>query len=357
MSLSTSNSKKAIQTGTTEQVKRFATRILLPFLLIVGTFCYMVDRVMRDRVIFRTPILGAAKIHRSIHRRSPEIPILGSSRALGSYIPDSLSLRSYNYGINGTGYEVVDLFLQIETKRNHAKTAIIINFDYEMWNEALGDLNNYIPNIRHPEVRSLLKKHDAYKLWYEFFGLRFFSSFDIYLKDYINYRVQLTKVVTLGASLEKNELPKAQWDKLVRKRLATKTTWEPKTDQMERLRKHIRSRPDRMFYIVVAPYHKSYYESFVGIEAAHKFLADIDTIPNVQVINIDGRDYPDELFVNTSHINYEGAKRFTKEVRTAIFGNNPGESPEPLIWPPGYEPEWYLEQLRLDSMAATVTGE
>lgn len=319
-------------------LKVFFSRIMLPFLLITGISFYMIDRVMRDRVIFRTPILGAAKIHRSIHRRSPEIPILGSSRALGSYIPDSLSLRSYNYGINGTGYEVVDMFLDLECNRKRALTPIVINFDYEMFNNSLGDLNNYIPNIRHSGVRDLLKRHDKYNFQYELFGIRFFNSYDLFIKDYINYRVQLTKAVTLGASLEKNKLSPAAFNKLVEKRLKKKAKWNPLPGQIDRLIAHIHSRPDRIFVIAVAPYHWSYYESFEGINEAHATLDMLDSIPNAMVVNEDGCDYPDSLFVNTSHLNFYGAVRYTNRLRKIMFGDRKGDWPTPAIWPPGYGP-------------------
>lgn len=299
---------------------------------------YMIDRVMRDRVIFRTPILGAAKIHRSVHRRSPEIPIIGSSRALGSYIPDSLSLRSYNYGINGTGFEVMDIFLGLECARKHALTPIVINFDYEMWNHSLGDLNNYIPNVRHEAVRKLLKDEGQYQWWYELFAIRFFNSYDVFIKDYINYRVQLTKTVTLGASLEKNKIAKNAFDGMVKKRLAKTTKWSPNQGQIDRLVARINSRPDRMFIIAVAPYHWSYYESFEGLDDAEALLCEFDALPNAIVVNEDGRTYPDSLFTNTSHINFDGAARFTKVVRKVMFGDQKGAWPVPAVWPPGYGP-------------------
>ena len=335
MNSSTSNSKPTYpQRG----AKRFLFQVVFPLLLTISVMFYMIDRVMRDRVIFRTPILGAAKIHRSIHRRSPEIPIIGSSRALGSYIPDSLSLRSYNYGINGTGFEVMDIFLGLECGRKRALTPILINFDYEMWNDALGDLNNFIPNIRHEGVRNLLKKQKQYHWTYDLFGVRFFNSYDLFIKDYINFRVQLTKTVTLGASLERNKIAKPAFDRLVKKRLAKKTVWNPREDQIARLKARILSRPDRMFVIAVAPYHWSYYDAFEGMDEAKALLRELDSIPNALVVDEDGRDYPDSLFTNTSHLNYYGAIRYTKVIRKAMFGEQKGAWPVPAIWSPGYGP-------------------
>lgn len=319
-------------------VRRFLLRYLLPFLGMGLVLCMLVDWVMREYVIFRTPMHGAAKIHRSMTRVSPELSILGSSRALGSYLPDSLSLRSYNYGINGTGYEIVDLFLSFEEERPYARTPIIINFDFDLWKPDLGDQNNYLPHVRHPKVRALLQSQDRYATWYELPAIRFFNNYDSYLKDYINFRVELTKVTSLGASLEKNHLDPAAFDRLVQQRLQTPQRWAPNQEQINRLLQHFDNRPDRMFYLVVAPYHWSYYDSFEGMDEAQAWLREVDQRPNVDVVQVDGRSYPDSLFVNTTHINLEGAIRFTKEVRKAIFGDQKGESPTPIKWPPGYGP-------------------
>lgn len=322
----------------TKPAQRFLLRYLLPFVVVMLAFCLATDWIMRHYVIFRTPMHGAAKIHRSITRLSPELSILGSSRALGSYLPDTLSLRSYNYGINGTGYEVVDLFLTFEEQRPYSRTPIIINFDYDLWKPDLGDLNNYLPHVSHPAVRDLLKSQDMYSPWYELPAVRFFNSYDSYVKDYINFRVELTKLTSLGASLEKNKLDEATFARLVKKRLGTKAKWSPNEGQMQRLYAHFEKRPDRMFYLVVAPYHRSFYETFEGMEQAQAWLDEVDRRPNVDVVQVDGRNYPDSLFVNTTHINLLGAKRFSKEVRLAIFGDQKGESPTPVKWPPGYGP-------------------
>lgn len=302
------------------QLRRFLLRHLLPYLLGMAALCLLVDWGMREFVIFRTPMHGAAKIHRSITRVSPEIPILGSSRALGSYLPDSISLSSYNYGVNGTGFDLVDLFLSLDLARSHSKMPVIINFDYDMFKPDLGDLNNYIPHVEQPVVRRLLKSHGDWQWWYQIPGIRFFNSYDSYVKDQINLRVGLTKVASLGAALEKNVIPEGQFEKLVQERLEKPQEWRVDKEQEARLLEHFASRPDREFYLVAAPYHWSFYEGFIGMDEARAWLRGVDALPNVRVIEVDGRDWPDDLFVNTTHINYAGAVQFSTMLRDSIFG-------------------------------------
>lgn len=311
-----------VQKNTTQgkQAIRFLLRHLLPYLLIISLFCLGLDWGMRKYVIFKTPMHGAAKINRAINGVENELPIFGSSRALGSYIPDSIAPNGYNYGINGTSFEVIDIFLKYETARKEATSPIIINFDYDMFRGGIGDPNNYIPHVNRPEFRSLLQERDKWKVWYRLPGIRFFNSYDSYIKDYINVQVGLTKVVSKGASLEKNVIPEATFKKLVDGRLKNPEEWGIDSLQEAQLIAHFDSRPDRKFYLVAAPYHWSYYKGFKGMPEAQDWLQKINRRANVEVIQVDGRDWPDSLFVNTTHINLAGAKRFTPIVRKAVFG-------------------------------------
>ncbi len=317
-----------------EQAVRFLLRHLLPYLMVVALVCVGMDWGIRKYVIYRTPMHGASKINRAINGAGDEIPIFGSSRALGSYIPDSLAPNAYNYGINGISFEVIDLFLKYETDRKEAKGPIIINFDFDMFRGGIGHPNNYIPHVGRPEFRKLLQDRDKMKLWYRIPGIRFFNSYDSYIKDYINAKVGLTKVVNKGASLEKNVIPEETFKKLVEQRREQPEAWLPAPDKEADFKKaqtsldqhtakltgYFEARPDRDFFLVVAPYHWSYYESFQGMAEAQVWLDKMDERPNVEVVQVDGRTWPDSLFVNTTHINLKGARRFTPEVRKAVFG-------------------------------------
>ncbi len=302
-----------------KQVLRFFLRHFLPYLAIVAVICIGLDWGIRKYVIFKTPMHGAAKINRVIEG-ADEIAIFGSSRALGSYIPDSLAPNAYNYGINGISYEVIDLFLKYETARMDHSSPIVINFDYDMFRGGIGDPNNYIPHVNRPEFRKLLQDRDKWEIWYRLPGIRFFNSYDSYFKDYINARVGLTKVVNKGAALEKNVIPEATFDKLVEARLKQPEAWGIDSLQEAKLIAHFDARPDRKFYLVIAPYHWSYYQGFKGMDTAQAWLDKIDRRENVEVVKVDGREWPDSLFVNTTHINLKGAQRFTPIVRSVLRG-------------------------------------
>ena len=60
---------------------------------------------------------------------------------------------------------------------------------------------------------------------------------------------------------------------------------------------------------------------------AQAWLRGMDARENVRVIEVDGRAWSDSLFVNTTHINYAGALRFTAMVRDSIFGTADPQAP------------------------------
>ena len=101
MNSSISNSEATATARERKDARRFLSRYLLPFVVVLTVFCLVWDYFLRETVIFETEIQGVAKLHRIYEPHPGEIPIIGSSRALGSYIPDSIHPNAYNYGING----------------------------------------------------------------------------------------------------------------------------------------------------------------------------------------------------------------------------------------------------------------
>jgi hypothetical protein len=96
--------------------------------------------------------------------------------------------------------------------------------------------------------------------------------------------------------------------------------WNPHIDLIDSLHKRMRQNPQRQFAVVLGPYHRSYYESFVqkDFQSAQEVLNRLDTVPNCTVIKIEGRDWPDAEFLNTSHVSLSGAKRFSQTVRDSL---------------------------------------
>ena len=261
-------------------------------------------------------ISGAAKIGRIIRSDEPtEIPIFGSSRAQCSFLPDLLAPTAFNYGIDGIGYRVVEFFLDKELRKTR-RTPIIVNFDYEWWHDRTGDLSYWIASSGDPDVKRILG--DDFRLLHRVPLVRYYGRFDEYVGYALNERMTITKTTNRGGVFLVAPLTRAKFEEMIHVRLKTPLTYTVDRDMDERFRRRLMSRPDRQFVVVVAPYHWSYAKSIRNPEAVSQYLESLRSIPNVTVVNRGLVDYGDDHFMNTGHLNWLGAKRFSAELRSEL---------------------------------------
>jgi hypothetical protein len=121
-----------------------------------------------------------------------EIPIMGSSRALGNFYPSELSPKCFNYGVNGMGLKEVIFNLKALEGRN-SKWPIILNFD--PWSALTEQEKNWVGDYRLAPRSGRCKTLDAVP------GIRFYGMFRNNLTYYHNSKKAVTKSVDSGAVL------------------------------------------------------------------------------------------------------------------------------------------------------------
>lgn len=302
-----------------QQFGRLLLRIVLPLLLIGLLICLGLDWVVRVKLIGQTPSHGAAKLYRIQEPHPGEIAIIGSSRALCSYIPDSLGPNYYNYGVNGAGFAVMDIFLK-RALEHPDTTPIILNLDYEMFYYQMGDINTFLPHTDMPEVRPLLKRAGNYSMHMELPGIRYYGCVDAFMKDRLNERLQLTKITNKGAVIDKSPFNAAQFEGLVRQREDSVLRLAPFKLLVDQLMERIHSHRERTFVLVVAPYHNSYLKSLdiTSIALAQRLLDDLRREPNTLVLDWAWQNWSDDYFTNTTHVNVKGANAISAKLREAM---------------------------------------
>jgi len=72
----------------------------------------------------------------------------------------------------------------------------------------------------------------------------------------------------------------------------------------------------RKIFVVITPYHSSYIRTLKGRNSANRFLEEIKKLSNVAVLDYSDAAYPDSMFINTTHLNYIGANRFSRQLKT-----------------------------------------
>ena len=296
--------------SSTSNFKRALTRLLLPVLGAIAALCFAVDRLFFTQVILKNTTAGSYKTYRIFHETHPdEIPIFGSSRAAGSYVSEEIDTRCFNYGIERTQLEVASIFLAEEIKKN--KTApIIINWDYEFFRDYKGNIAHFIPSVDQAPIAEYISKDMRW--FYQVPALRFFNVYDDYMKSYIGERSGSSKVSNGGFFVTFSPTPE-QFARLAETRRKSTFTWDDPADKEVSWEKLLTS-TTRPIVLVIAPYHSSYYDSFRNMEGATGYLAKLDALPNVTVIDLGKMDLPDDHYQNTTHVNYAGAVVFSREL-------------------------------------------
>lgn len=297
------------QSSYTFNFRSFCIRFLIPLLVILLAIIFLFNYYFEKQIILGSQINGAYKINRIISNNSKiEIPIIGSSRAQGSIVPSLLGPNYFNYGIDGTGFNVHLYFIESELTKNK-QTPLIINLDLEGLFNSIGDINNYLYNSENKKIKTLLGSN--FNSMYSIPFLKYYGNFQNYFKFYLNSKYSVTKYIDNGGSFELGELSEERFFALVQARSKTYTNCTIDSNYALRIDSLIRSNSNRYFVFIVAPYHKSFFERYNNGVMSRELFSLIEKHPNVAILDYSKLDIPDSLFFNTTHLNYNGAIRFT----------------------------------------------
>lgn len=296
--------------------KKFALRIGL-LLVSAALVSYLIAFVFERKIILGSEVCGAYKVNRILNQNYPdEVPLFGSSRAEGSFIPDSLGINCFNYGIAGTQDNVLLMFLRAECKKKKTTPFIIINYDMEGIDSAYGDISNYLLNADDPEIEAMLGA--TYKGYYRVPVIKYFGQYEAYLKYYLNGKIQLTKYSNKGSYIERNALSPSKFQTMVKQRMKSSSVFRNETVLVKQLLEIINTNKNRHFIFVVAPYHASFFNRFRRLEEGRRFLDSLERMGNVSVFDFSSVTYPDDCFLNTTHVNYKGAISFSVALRDSL---------------------------------------
>ena len=261
--------------------KKYVLKILFPVLLLVVVmalpFCFLFEK----NIILSNKNCGAYKINRILNLNDlNEIPILGSSRAEASFIPEILGPNYFNYGLEGTQENVMLFFIKQECKKKNKKSPLIIlNIDLDGINTKTGDISNYLYNSRNGDVKELLGS--TYKFQYSIPFVKYVGQFENYMRYYLNNRMQLTKYSKDGAFIDKTVLPQKMIDDLIEYRRTHQDVFLHEADLKKEFFKTINENKDRTFVFVVPPYHSCYFTNYKNPEDAKAFLNELRGLSNV----------------------------------------------------------------------------
>jgi uncharacterized protein (DUF2164 family) len=275
--------------------------------------------VAYTHMILRSTWLQAGRIGRIVtHADADEIPMFGASKIVADYIPDILGPHTYNYGLQGTSQAVTNLLLSFEIQK-HSRQPIIIDM-YQGRLSGIGDVRDYIPYARYPQVEQFLRDAGEWRWYYAVPGLRYFGSYDWYTKGIVSDYTSGRDAIRHGYHPPVSAIAptRAGFDAAVAARAREQLALGMASDQWNRMVQLIRKAPQRRFAIVLSPLHKSFFVHVTGQKQFQDRLATLAAIPNVRVFDFSRAPYPDAYFEDSAHLDTQGAAVFSGELKQAL---------------------------------------
>ena len=305
-----------LDNSSTSNFRKFLYCYLLPYLTLMLILISILGIFMEKEIILGSSSNGAYKINTIINSIDPhEVPIIGSSRAQGSLIPDSLGDQVFNYGMDGTGMNIHLFILQQELKK-HKTTPIILNIDMRGIGYGNGDLSYFLYNSSNSELENATGI--TFPLVRKIPFIKYYGFFENYFAAYLTEKINFTKVSNKGGSFEINQRDSLNFQKNIRERLENPEKFEEDEKLTHQFETLLKENGARKIYLVISPYHKTYLQSYIGLQDFNKFLEKFKQFPNISVLDFSNLDLPDSCFFNTSHLNYIGAKRFSHLLKQRI---------------------------------------
>ena len=283
-------------------------RFVLYFFLLVSSIAVLAIAVdyVNVRLIRASTGNSAYKMERLYSNPEPdEIAIIGSSRALGNFVPSIISPRCFDYGVSAMRMREITFLLEVLQKRE-TQAPVIVNLD--PWG-AFGS-TTFVADYRLAPQSGRLAVSDCIP------GVRFFGTLRKNLVSMMNAKKSVTSVVDRGANLLKESRSTEEWAVINSKLTAQGFSGDIQAER--RLQDVLQSFSPRKVYLVVGPCSSAWMDKFTGRAALEAFLGRVDA-PNVTVLNFFGSsDFSDADFTDPTHFNLEGARRFSELLKSRL---------------------------------------
>ena len=294
---------------------KFLLRYIIPYVVIIIIILFALDLLFRKIIIANTSGSGSNKVSRILSsQQNNEIVILGSSRAEGSIIPDSLGKNCYNYGMAGTQDNVWIFFLEEELKKNNTNP-ILINFDFDGLGYNNGDPAYWLFNSSNKTIRSFI---DNWKPIYSIPVIKHMGYFERYIANYIQEKHGITALINKGAILETKKQTPKEFNWFVKQREKETILFSNDKKLEKKLIYILKQNKKRKIIFFIPPYHESYLKTIKNNTEVVNFLSILDSIPQVFVLDYSTYKLDNTYFYNTTHLNYNGALIFTKLIKLNI---------------------------------------
>ena len=274
-------------------------------------------------LVRHAPGNSAYKLERLIlNADASETPILGSSRAETCYAPSVLGTNVFNYGISGSCIRETLFHLRLVLERK-ATGDIIVNLDpwgfaYYGEEEKSGFAGQYGLVAINSEVREKLPAGLVSLLdWLP--CVRFQGYLRANLTAWLTARKEVLKKVDHGATLLMRSRTAEEW-KVIDAALKPESFVGPNAEaqaELDRMENLLKERPGVRVFWVVSPASPSWRRLFTGEGELEQFLKSLQGQNHAVSFLTDG-DFCIDDFTDPTHLNLEGAKKFSQKLKQYI---------------------------------------
>ena len=294
-------------------MKRFLTFVVLVFMAAV--IMMLANEALNRYLIFSSSNSNPYKMYRLFNNpEKGEIPILGSSRAEAGFAPLELSKHAFNYGLSGSSMRETAFHLKSVLSRNEGGL-VIVNLD--PW--GLGN-GGFLGEYRFVADNPLVKAEPKVKrqLIDKIVGIRFHGETRGNLAECMNNRLAVTKTMERGAILQRLSRSEEEWTYIISKCESRSCSWDEETKRM--LGDLLATNDRHEIVFVVSPIAKPWWDLFTGHAELLELEQWLRSFPHVHVIEHTGTSDGYELleFMDLTHLNEKGARRFTRELKSHL---------------------------------------
>lgn len=298
-------------------MKRFILVISLLFAVSYGLL--LVNDYINLKLVFSSTHSPLYKMYRLFKAPLPgEIPIIGSSRAETAVAPSELSPRAFNYGLSGSQQWETLFHLKAICQRKES-SLVIVNLD--PWGiQGKSEFRGHYALAYGAPTMAGYEEMINVAFLDRLPGTRFYGRFRPNFTEYLNSALATMKVIDNGACLMKTSRNNEEWKYIIGN--IREGHFSVNDETWREYQKVIRQHPDVAIVFLVSPVSPPWWEKFADADKFHRFLQEIAKFNNVKVIdmcstNIDNYDM--SYFVDLTHLNERGARKFTRELRQKLL--------------------------------------
>ena len=256
-----------------------------------------------------------------------ETPVLGSSRAQGHFVPATLGTNVFNYGISGSGIgETLFLLKDVVTRKRSG--LVLVNIDpwgFGAFDDAKAVFRgDYALAASSWDVRTRLPP-GVVSLTDWLPGIRFQGRLRANLAGLMNERMSVTKRIARGAVLLTTSRSKEEWAYLDQTLRPTRfvppsPACRAAINEIVRL---VATRGERLRVVfVIGPCPSSWRRHFTNADDLRAWVRTFSDEMSGQPISVidlfSDTDFATEEFVDATHLNFDGAMRFSSELKRRL---------------------------------------